>query len=122
MKKSCSHAIDRTTPLPALRNAALSGPPALAEPFLGLRWVVSPHVAGVCREVGSTSGEPLGGDFLALLELKDLHVGFGKEWWVSPNWALGVGLELMGAYLPDGERNTPWRLGGGVVQFSATYN
>jgi hypothetical protein len=51
-----------------------------------------------------------------------LHAGIGKEWWVSSNWALGVSLELLGAYLPDAERTSHWRLGGGAVQFSATYN
>jgi hypothetical protein len=51
-----------------------------------------------------------------------LHAGIGKEWWVSPNWALGVSLELLGGYLPDLERSSHWRVGGGVVQFSATYN
>ncbi len=51
-----------------------------------------------------------------------LHAGFGKEWWVSANWALGVALELLGGYFPDRERDNHWRLGGGVVQFSATFN
>jgi CxxC motif-containing protein (DUF1111 family) len=48
----------------------------------------------------------------------------GKEWWVSPNWGLGLAAQLLGASLKDkGGGNAPlWSVGGLALVFSATYN
>ena len=51
-----------------------------------------------------------------------LHLGVGKEWWVSDNWALGVAAELLGGSYPDNDRDDAWRAGSFIVSFSATYN
>jgi hypothetical protein len=47
----------------------------------------------------------------------------GKEWWVSPNWGLGIAGELFTASLKD--KNVPgltWSAGAASILFSATYN
>jgi len=51
---------------------------------------------------------------------------FGKEWWVSDNWGLGVcGQVLLGAMKdrPESHESVPtWRLTVFSVLFSASYN
>jgi hypothetical protein len=53
---------------------------------------------------------------------------FGKEWWVSDNWGLGVtGQVLLGVMkdqaIPGQNASTPtWKLAAFSVLFSATYN
>ncbi len=47
----------------------------------------------------------------------------GKEWWVSPNWGLGIAGEIFTASLKD--KNVPgltWSAGAASLLFSATYN
>lgn len=51
-----------------------------------------------------------------------ISVHFGKEWWVSDNWGLGIALQLYGGSIPDGQANTNWKTAGGCLAFSATYN
>ncbi|HMC93285.1 MAG TPA: hypothetical protein VKO16_00795, partial [Polyangia bacterium] len=51
----------------------------------------------------------------------DLQVG--KEWWVSPDWGLGIAAQLIGGSLKD--QNDPslsWSAGALSLLFSATYN
>lgn len=52
-----------------------------------------------------------------------LHLGLGKEWWVSDNWALGVGAELALSRLPgrSGSAST-WGVASLSTLFSMTYN
>jgi hypothetical protein len=45
-----------------------------------------------------------------------LHLGLGKEWWVSANWGLGIGGELALT------RAYNWSAGALILYFSATYN
>lgn len=50
------------------------------------------------------------------------NVMVGKEWWVSPNWGLGVaGQFAAGGLMKDKADNSYSAVAGGVV-FSATYN
>lgn len=54
-----------------------------------------------------------------------VSLSVGKEWWISPNWGLGVALELIGGRVPDEAGSAsldPWRIGGAAVSFSATFN
>ena len=47
----------------------------------------------------------------------------GKEWWVSPNWGLGVGGAVMfGSIGVEGDPNASWSVAGGGLLFSATFN
>ncbi|AKQ69143.1 hypothetical protein A176_006055 [Myxococcus hansupus] len=51
-----------------------------------------------------------------------LHLGIGKEWWVSKNWGLGVGAELaMGRIRNEFDRES-WNVANFSVVLSATYN
>ena len=51
---------------------------------------------------------------------------FGKEWWVSDNWGLGVSGQLLLGAMKDhavaGESVGTWHLAAFSVLFSATYN
>lgn len=44
----------------------------------------------------------------------------GKEWWVSPDWGLGMAFELLGGAVPDGDAD--WTVATLGLAFSATYN
>lgn len=49
-----------------------------------------------------------------------LHLGVGKEWWVSRNWGLGLGGEVTLARLPDsGDR---WNITNFTLFLSGTFN
>jgi hypothetical protein len=48
---------------------------------------------------------------------------FAKEWWVSPNWGLGVGgAGVFGRIGVLGDPNATWSVAGGALLFSATFN
>jgi hypothetical protein len=50
-----------------------------------------------------------------------LHLGVGKEWWVSRNWGIGVGGELvLGRIRSEGEDD--WNVTSGIVFLSGTFN
>ncbi len=52
-----------------------------------------------------------------------LHLGLGKEWWVSDNWALGVGAELALSRLPGRSgSSSAWGVASLSSLFSMTYN
>lgn len=51
-----------------------------------------------------------------------LHLGVGKEWWVSKNWGLGIGAELALARIPEQDDSVKWNTINGMVFFSATFN
>jgi hypothetical protein len=52
-----------------------------------------------------------------------LRAGFGKEWWVSDHWGLGlVGQFSFSANQDTGSNPPTWTGWGGTVSFSATYN
>jgi|SRR5450432_3546661 len=58
-----------------------------------------------------------------------LKASVAKEWWVSPNWGLGVGGLVLGASMKDngalaaaGGGTPSWKVAAGVVFFSASYN
>jgi hypothetical protein len=66
-------------------------------------------------------------------DVGESDVGFGanfsvgKEWWVSDNWGLGLGAQLMIARMKDKEQipsgSTPvWTSVGFAIAFSATFN
>jgi hypothetical protein len=61
-------------------------------------------------EVGDT-GQGLG-----------LHLGVGKEWWVSDQWGLGLGAELALSRVNGAENTDDWGVGSVVLLFSATFN
>jgi len=46
----------------------------------------------------------------------------GKEWWVSPQWGLGVALQFMLASNKDGADNATYSTLGTSLSFSATFN
>jgi hypothetical protein len=48
----------------------------------------------------------------------------GKEWWVSPEWGLGVAGQLFFGQMKDSEGEDPptWKTLAGSVAFSATFN
>jgi hypothetical protein len=51
-----------------------------------------------------------------------LHLGLGKEWWVSDNWGLGVGAELLLGRIRSKDTDDDWNTTSFMVMFSATYN
>ncbi|SES99066.1 outer membrane beta-barrel protein [Stigmatella erecta] len=51
-----------------------------------------------------------------------LHLGLGKEWWVSDNWGLGLGAEVMFGRIRSDDSNDDWNIANVLVVFSATYN
>ncbi|QSQ11063.1 hypothetical protein [Myxococcus landrumensis] len=52
-----------------------------------------------------------------------LHLGVGKEWWVSGNWGIGVGAELALGRIRTGDRSRDnWDVTHVSLVFSATYN
>lgn len=51
-----------------------------------------------------------------------LHLGLGKEWWVSANWGLGIGAELAVGRIPEKEGDERWNVVNAMVFFSATFN
>ncbi len=46
---------------------------------------------------------------------------FGRDWWVSSEWALGGAAQMQISYIPD-QDNTTWFNGSFGLLFSATYN
>ena len=66
------------------------------------------------REEGITRAETdLGGA---------LHLGLGKEWWVSDDWGLGIGAEFAFARIPEQDDIEKWNVVNGMIFFSATFN
>ncbi|NVJ01927.1 outer membrane beta-barrel protein [Myxococcus sp. AM009] len=51
-----------------------------------------------------------------------LHLGIGKEWWVSKNWGLGIGAELALGRIRDDSNNDNWNVTNVSIVLSATYN
>ncbi|QSQ20341.1 outer membrane beta-barrel protein [Pyxidicoccus parkwayensis] len=51
-----------------------------------------------------------------------LHLGIGKEWWVSDNWGLGIGAELALGRVPEKNDSAKWNVVNGMVFLSATFN
>ncbi|AEI62740.1 outer membrane beta-barrel protein [Corallococcus macrosporus] len=51
-----------------------------------------------------------------------LHLGIGKEWWVSKNWGLGIGAELALGRIRDDSNNDSWNVTNVAIVLSATYN
>jgi hypothetical protein len=50
-----------------------------------------------------------------------LHLGVGKEWWVSRNWGIGVGAEVVFGRIRS-EGNDDWDVTSGIVFLSGTFN
>jgi len=49
--------------------------------------------------------------------------GSSGEWWVSPNWGLGVGAAfIFGRIGGEGDPNANWSVAGRGLLFSATFN
>jgi hypothetical protein len=61
-----------------------------------------------------------GDDFVGTDSGPALHLGVGKEWWVSRNWGIGVGGELALARLPDDEDD--WNIVNFTIFLSGTFN
>jgi hypothetical protein len=72
-----------------------------------------------------------GGALMMSLDSKDIEmkrsstgfgskIGVGKEWFVSSEVGLGLGLELLGGYVPDGDAD--WSVATLGLSLSATYN
>ncbi len=51
-----------------------------------------------------------------------LHLGIGKEWWVSDNWGLGIGAEVAFARIPEQDDVVDWNVVNAMVFFTATFN
>jgi len=51
-----------------------------------------------------------------------LHLGVGKEWWVSKNWGLGIGAELALGRILNESTHDNWNVTHLSLVFSATYN
>ncbi|WP_426756998.1 outer membrane beta-barrel protein [Myxococcus sp. Y35] len=51
-----------------------------------------------------------------------LHLGVGKEWWVSKNWGLGIGAELALGRISNERSNDSWNVTTLSLVFTATYN
>lgn len=51
-----------------------------------------------------------------------LHLGIGKEWWVSKNWGLGIGAELALGRIRDEGSSDNWNVTNVAIVLSATYN
>ncbi|WP_228557558.1 MULTISPECIES: outer membrane beta-barrel protein [unclassified Myxococcus] len=51
-----------------------------------------------------------------------LHLGVGKEWWVSKNWGLGIGAELALGRIRNESNSDSWNVTNVSLVFSATYN
>ena len=51
-----------------------------------------------------------------------LHLGIGKEWWVSAQWGLGIGAELALTHVKGDNDTKDWNAGSFVLLFSATLN
>jgi hypothetical protein len=49
-----------------------------------------------------------------------MKLGIGREWFVAPKVGLGLGLELLGGWVPDGDAD--WGVATLGLSFSATYN
>jgi hypothetical protein len=63
------------------------------------------------------------GDTVAETDLGGgLHLGLGKEWWVSDNWGLGIGAELAFGRVPEANNGPSWNVVNGSIFFSATFN
>ncbi|SEM14440.1 Outer membrane protein beta-barrel domain-containing protein [Stigmatella aurantiaca] len=66
----------------------------------------------------SVDGETLGETDLG----GALHLGLGKEWWVSDNWGLGLGAEVMFGRIRSDDTDDDWNTASVMIMFSATYN
>ena len=63
------------------------------------------------------------GDKIAETDLgTGLHLGIGKEWWVSTNWGLGFGLEFAVGRVPEKDDSGRWQVVNGSLFLSATFN
>ena len=51
-----------------------------------------------------------------------LHLGVGKEWWVSDNWGLGLGAELALGRVPEKNDSSKWNVVNAMLLLSATFN
>ncbi|MCP3135837.1 outer membrane beta-barrel protein [Pyxidicoccus xibeiensis] len=51
-----------------------------------------------------------------------LHLGVGKEWWVSDNWGLGVGGELALGRIRSDDGEDDWNVLNVMLLLSATFN
>ncbi|NTX06233.1 outer membrane beta-barrel protein [Myxococcus sp. CA051A] len=52
-----------------------------------------------------------------------LHFGLGKEWWVSNNWAVGIGGEVaLGRIRSDNDDGDDWNVTHFSLLFTATFN
>ncbi|MFP2925599.1 outer membrane beta-barrel protein [Pyxidicoccus sp. 3LG] len=51
-----------------------------------------------------------------------LHLGIGKEWWVSDNWGLGLGAELALGRIRDENGRDDWNVASVMLLLSATFN
>ena len=90
---------------------------------------LSATVLGASLQVNDTLCEE---SFDACVPIVDLQGGglirlaLGKEWWVSDNWGLGVGVSLMGGQFMEGSdvdgRALTGELSAGSIFLSATYN
>jgi hypothetical protein len=49
-----------------------------------------------------------------------MKLGIGREWFVSPKVGLGVGIDLLAGWVPDGDAD--WGVATLGLSFSATYN
>ncbi len=63
------------------------------------------------------------GDTIAETDLGGgLHLGLGKEWWVSDNWGLGIGAELALGRVPEKDDSARWGVVNGSILLTATFN
>jgi hypothetical protein len=63
------------------------------------------------------------GDTVAETDLGGaLHLGLGKEWWVSDDWGLGIGAELAVGRVPEKNDAERWNIVNAMLFFSATFN
>lgn len=51
-----------------------------------------------------------------------VSAALGKEWWVSPQWGLGIAGQLFMGSIPDGGIDANWQTAGVMLAFSATCN
>ncbi|MCE9672217.1 hypothetical protein LY474_30870 [Myxococcus stipitatus] len=52
-----------------------------------------------------------------------IHLGIGKEWWVSDNWGIGIGAEVaLGRIRSDSNDGDDWNVAHFGLLFTATYN
>lgn len=91
----------------------------------GLSYYFMPHnfyltiILGTAKMVFEHQGESVETEYGF-----SFHASFGREWWVSPNWAIGVAGALIFQSMEDtGPPTAPtWTTVAGGVLLSATYN